>query len=345
MKLLIVTQKVDARDQLLGFFIRWIEGFARRCERVTVLCLESRAQDLPSNVHVMSMGKYHGFSKIRQAWNFYRLTYVLRHDYDAVFVHMNPIGVVVGAWWWRSLGKKVFLWYTSKGVTLKLRIATWLADGIFTASKESFRVSSSKAMVTGHGIDTTLFTPALQKKAGDGMLHILSVGRIASVKNYGTLVQAIKILNERGTRVTVTMVGEPALLADKAYEKQLKSDIARLGLGEHFHFVGKVDQRDLVGYYQSHDLFVHMSKTGSLDKSILEAMASGMQVVSSNDAARAFLPAELTVDDRDDIAVADAIERLGRRPADPQLRTYVVDHHNLDRLLDAIVSHITTFTP
>ena len=46
-KLLIITQKVDKNDQLLGFFIDWIIRFAQKFDKVTVLCLEKGEFILP----------------------------------------------------------------------------------------------------------------------------------------------------------------------------------------------------------------------------------------------------------------------------------------------------------
>ena len=57
MRLLILTQKVDINDDILGFFHRWIEEFAKRCEKVIVICLQEGRHDLPSNVKVLSLGK------------------------------------------------------------------------------------------------------------------------------------------------------------------------------------------------------------------------------------------------------------------------------------------------
>ena len=57
MNLLIMTQKVDASDPILGFFDRWIDAFAAHCPSVTVLCLEEGTHDLPSSVRVFSLGK------------------------------------------------------------------------------------------------------------------------------------------------------------------------------------------------------------------------------------------------------------------------------------------------
>jgi len=334
--LLIITQRVDENDQLLGFFVEWLKEFAKHHNRIIVLCLERGNFDLPANVSVISIGKYHGLSKLRQAWNFYSLTFGLRHEYDSVFVHMNPIGVVVGAFWWHLLGKRVFLWYTSGGVTLKLRVATRFVDGIFTASPESFRIKSNKVLVVGHGIDTDLFCPDESKKSNEDIIRILSVGRITPIKGYETLIDAATILKNSGVMFSVTIIGEPALTRDADYLKSLKSIIQSQGLSDMITFVGKVVNRNLPMYYQSHNVFVHMSQTGSLDKSILEAMACGMKVISSNDASRAFLPKELTFSANDckdlaeKIRIADKVNFNGRQ--------HVMDHHNLSRLISTLSS-------
>lgn len=57
MRLLIVTQKVDRDDDLLGFFHQWICEFAKHCDFVTVICLEKGEYALPANVRILSLGK------------------------------------------------------------------------------------------------------------------------------------------------------------------------------------------------------------------------------------------------------------------------------------------------
>ena len=64
MKLLIITQKVDRNDPILGFFHRWLEEFAKNCEQVTVICLYKREYNLPGNVKVLSLGKESGGGRI-----------------------------------------------------------------------------------------------------------------------------------------------------------------------------------------------------------------------------------------------------------------------------------------
>ena len=136
--LLIITQKVDENDQLLGFFVGWIREFEKHFGNVRVAALRAPEK------------------------NWFRLLFqilwqVPRHD--AVFVHMAPIFAIIAAPWARLWGKRVGLWYTHGTVSLKLRIAEKLVNTVFTASPESFRLPSKKVIVTGHGIDTELFQP------------------------------------------------------------------------------------------------------------------------------------------------------------------------------------------
>lgn len=333
-KLLIVTQRVDESDQLLGFFIDWIGRFARKFEKVTVLCLEKRDFDLPEKVKVLSLGKNEGVSKLGQLFNFYKYIYTLKDEYDAIFVHMNPIWVVLGGFWWRIANKKIFFWYTSGGVTAKLKLAEKLADTIFTASPESFRLSSKKVIVTGHGIDTELFKPDPSRKLEK--LSILSVGRIAEIKNYEILIRAAKILKDKNVEFSITIIGEPAIKKDLDYEQKLKALIGKLGLQINFNFLGKINHQDLIPYYQSHHVFVHLSKTGSLDKTLLEAIACGMRVLSSSDPARAFLPEEMLFNESDSEGMADKILNLSGSNTDPNLRNYIIKNHNLDKLIEKI---------
>jgi glycosyltransferase involved in cell wall biosynthesis len=259
-------------------------------------------------------------------------------NYDVVLVHMNPIWAALGGPVWRLLGNSVYLWYTHKSVTLKLRIAEWMVHGIFSASPESFRLKSRKVLFTGHGIDTDFFAPDPRVPRNNHSL--LTVGRIAPVKNLEVLVDAVALLVQQDGPLSVFIVGEPVLERDRQYESAIRSRIADARLSGRFVFAGVRVNVELLSFYRSCGVFVHMSRTGSLDKVILEAMACGARVVSSNDASRAFLPRELTFDDRNPASLATAISSALGRPVDPSLREYVVECHNLTALIARLSTHL-----
>lgn len=340
MNLLIITQKVDQDDQLLGFFIDWINEFAKKFDRVVVLCLEKGKFDLAGNVKVLSLGKDKGASKISQLLSFYKNIIGLRNEYDAVLVHMNAIWVILGSWLWHFYGKRVFFWYAHKTITFKHILAEKFSDIIFTSTPEGFRLASKKVKVVGQGIDTEKFKPDYSKRPDK--FSIISVGRIAPIKNYDILIDAAKILEDRGFNFSVTVIGEPVFSKDKNYEEKLKNKIKELGLERRFNFLGKIINNDLPRYYQSHHLYVNLSKTGSLDKTIIEAMACGINVLSSNDAARKFLPEELIVPGDDSKELAERIIKIAGKDYGPKLREYVIHNHSLKSLAEKITFLISS---
>jgi len=338
MKLLVITQKVDENDQLLGFSIGWFSRFAEKFDSITILCLEKGRFDLPGNVKVISLGKDKGDSKLKQLFTFYHSLFTLRREYDAVFVFMNAIWIVLGSWLWYLLGKKVFLWYAHKTITWKHQLAEKFSNGIFTSTPEGFRMRSKKIMVVGQGIDTDLFKPDISKRPS--RLSILSVGRIAPIKNYEVLLRAAKILRDDGVSFHITIIGEPVFPRDVEYEKELKNMVSEMGLNNTVSFVGKIINKDLPPYYQSSHIFVNLGKTGSLDKTIVEAMASGATVISSNDAAIKFLPKELVVDGDNSQNLAEKIKEVSGKDYSHQLRQYVIENHSLNNLVEKISFHV-----
>ncbi|MDE1919376.1 MAG: glycosyltransferase [Patescibacteria group bacterium] len=272
MKLLICTQAVDVGDSDLGFFVRWIEEFARRCEKVVVICLREGTHSLPHNVTIIPLGAE---GRTQRAGEFISLAWTLRNDYDAVFVHMNPEYVIAAGLLWRLMHKRIALWYTHKAVNLRLRLASVIADMIFTASKESFRLRTDKLRVMGHGIDTDFFSPDPRTARED---WLLSVGRLMKSKRHDL---AIRLAAREGRALRIAGEGpERVRLENLAHE-----------LHASVRFLGGLTQAQLRDEYRRAAYFIHTSETGSLDKVVLEALACGLPV-RTNDPALKMLENE-----------------------------------------------------
>jgi glycosyltransferase involved in cell wall biosynthesis len=271
MRLLITTQALDLDDPVLGFFHRWVEEFAKHCEQVTVICLRRGRHELPPNVRVFALG---GKGRISRAYRLLRGAYKFSGNYDAVFAHMNPEYIVVAGWLWRLMRKRAALWYTHKSVDLKLRIAVLFAGVIFTASKESFRLRSGKVRVMGHGIDTDFFFPDPGIARGG---HFLSVGRLMPTKRHDLAIRA------------AAEAGVPLRIAGDGPERAALEALAgKLGVAA--AFLGGVSQQELRDEYRRAALLIHRSETGSLDKVVLEALACGCPISTSDPALKHMEP-------------------------------------------------------
>lgn len=269
MKLLICTQAVDISDPTLGFFVRWIEEFAKHCEEITVICLRKATYTLPENVTVLSLGEAPRFLRMARLWS---ICVAQRKAYDTVFVHMNPEYIIAAGPLWGLMQKRIALWYTHKSVDLKLRIAVFWADVVFTASRESFRLPSSKVRVMGHGIDTEFFCPDAAVVRGN---WLLSVGRLMPSKRHDL---AIRRAAQEGKELHI--VGEGP-------ERQHLETLGR-ELGVRMQFLGGISQAQLRDEYRKASRLVHTSETGSLDKVVLEALACGLPVVTNDPALKAL---------------------------------------------------------
>lgn len=335
MRLLIVTQVVDSQDPVLGFFHAWIEALAERCERVEVVCLWEGKHALPENVSVHSLGKERGARpSFIYALRFYRALFRLRGTYDSVLVHMNPEYVCLAGWLWRVTGKRVVLWYVHKSVDLKLWVANIFASAIATASEESLRLSTGKKRVLGHGIDIAVYPAPHTFDLKLGMpARVLSVGRLSSTKNQMLVLEAFAAMQTAPLRSQLTVVGAPATDVDVSYEAKLKERAGQPDLVGKVTFLGGVSPDRMRDIYGANDLLLHASDTGSLDKVVLEALASGLRVVSTSDAfADGSLPVART--EKDPFTMASAALRSLEAPwGAAEARAAVASQHDLGGLI------------
>ena len=350
MKLLILTQKVDKNDDILGFFHGWIAEFAKYCEKITVVVLGVGEYDLPRNVKIFSLGKenisqkskvYKVKSKLKYIFNFYKYIWRERKNYDVVFVHMNPEYVVLGGLFWKMWRKKVGLWYTHKAVNLKLRLAEKLADIVFSASAESFRLESKKLKITGHGIDIDKFKAEGQKLKVNEKFNILYVGRISPIKNQKLLIEATDILayEYRQKDFKISLVGSPISQKDEIYQDDLKKIIKDKKLEQFIKFVGSVSNKDIVNFYNQANLSVNLCPTGGVDKTVLESMACELPVVVLNKTFKNILPDKFILKNGDARELArKIIEIIEDKKLQTEFRIKIIRQHSLDNLIKRILN-------
>jgi glycosyltransferase involved in cell wall biosynthesis len=139
---------------------------------------------------------------------------------------------------------------------------------------------------------------------GTGAFTVVTVGALAATtKGIDVLLEAVSRVS--GEQVTVVVVGEG----------QLKTSYIALAkqLGVDARFVGQVDDSaELARLLDQSSLYVCASRTEGLSRAMVEAMARGLPVVSTDVGAARELIADVDaiVPSEDSAALATAIERM-----------------------------------
>jgi len=145
--------------------------------------------------------------------------------------------------------------------------------------------------------------------------RLLVVGRLAPEKNHSELIQAIAVLRDRGYTLELSVLG------DGPERRRLERLTSQLGLREQVRFCGF--QEDVGPYLRAADFFVQPSRWEGLCRSVLEAMAESLLVVSTDVGGMADYGADLVnmIKSRgaDRHALADALERALSLPPEQVL--------------------------
>ena len=346
MKLLIITQKVDIKDDNLGFFHSWIEKFSEKLDRVYVICLWRGEYHLPDNVVVLSLGKERGTSKLGQLLRLQKHLVKTLPKIDGIFVHMGSIYALAAFPLARIFGKKIVLWYAHVKPKISF-LEEKAVSKILTPSPESCS-GSKKIVVTGHGVDTDVFKPASEVR-DKIQPSILYVGRIAPIKDLETLVEALDILVHQGKmkNIKVKLVGSPVDEEEKRYAVKLKNFIKEKNLENYIEFLGGFPYREMPKFYQESHVFVDMIAGGGAGKTHLEAMACGTPVVLCTPTFNDFLGEyknEIIFEEKNPQDLAKKLQNCLNFPEPKRktlgglLRSIVLNHHNLDSLIDKIIN-------
>jgi glycosyltransferase involved in cell wall biosynthesis len=343
MRPLMIVQLIDEYDWLRGFIVPWVRALAERVEHLHVLTLEQREARLPDNVTVYSMGKERRHRRVPELIAFHRTLNRLAPHVDVIFSHMTPRYTWLAAPYAAVFGKPQVLWFAHERVSWELRLAEWVAARIVTASPESLSLSSGKIRVLGQGIDMTHFQASSQPPPA---CWIVSVGRLAPIKNHHLLIEAAAILRKRGHRDFEVRIAGGDTPENQTYPQRLYKLVTERHLEQHVRFLGAIPYREMPSLYQQAALTVNLRRPGGMDKAVLESMACGVPVMVHNST---FLPllgherSALWCEDLAPARIADQLEPLLR--ASPQERAAVGAilaervraRHSLDGLMERLV--------
>lgn len=333
MKLLLITQVVDPKDDVLGFFCEWIIGLAaeKRTERIEVWCLrKGEWKEWPDNVrvHVLPTGR---LGRLRMLFS-----NLIWTDADTVFVHMVPIWSALGGLFWRLRGKRLVLWYTHGHASIWLRLSLPFVHRVLTATPEAFPIKTPKMLSPGHGISPSFSNVT---RIPSDRLRFIGVGRISRSKKLLESIRFFERILEREPRATFTWVGGSRDEDGRRYLQEIETYVQERGLAERVTFLGPRQHADLPELLSRADLLIHLSVTNSLDKVAPEALIAGCSLFSTNPAVGEVLPEYRWKGELHHEAAARAIE-LARHGVSHEERGRVAEMFSLERLVGKIANEL-----
>ncbi len=180
---------------------------------------------------------------------------------------------------------------------------------------------AEKVRVVRCGVDAGRFSPREGERPA-GPLVIACVAALREVKGHRFLIEACRLLRERGVDLVCDLVG------DGPERVGLEAQAAQAGLGDRVRFLGARPHEEVVGLLRRADVLVLPSITDSRGRregipvALMEGMACGLAVVASRQSGIPELVRDgetgLLSEPGDATSIAAAIERLA---SDPGLRS------------------------
>lgn len=182
------------------------------------------------------------------------------------------------------------------------------SDGLRHRLESGHGVAADRIAVERPGVDRGLFRPEAEpgKRSPGAAFRLLFVGNNFELKGLRTVLSALAMLGNRLDASLTVAGGGP--------EARYRRLAARLGIGGRVAFAGALAPATVAELYRRHDALVHPSFYDPFPLVVVEALASGLPVVTTRrTGASEVLPpdAGLLLDDpADAAALAAALFRL-----------------------------------
>jgi len=161
--------------------------------------------------------------------------------------------------------------YLSKFIWKKAKTVTTNSEGLKILAKKTS--TNQKIEVIYNGVDTKEFKPAKNKKFGK-TLKIICVARLIKRKGIDYLLKALGELKNKDYLLTI--------IGDGNEKENLKQLAKELKIKDKVNFLGAIPHSKMACYYQQNDLFVLPSLNEGMSNTILEAMACGLPIITTN---------------------------------------------------------------
>ena len=248
----------------------------------------------------------HAMNPMPFGWQFRENRKLIKAKY-VLSVHTPTIRFEEGLRDLRLTEFSLLLNHLIMSVDMVLAISKFNAGGLLQRGLPPHRLR-----IVPSGLDLDIFTPrgeSIVRK--DDSFEVLYVGRFASVKRLGDLIEAATILRNHQENFKFKLIGGQA--HDDEYHHVIR-EIKGRKLENMVQVIPPILQHELPAHYRSADVFVLPSIIEALGKVLLEAMACGTPVVGPSQGGAAELITEgmngLLYDPGDPSSMAQALLKI-----------------------------------
>lgn len=280
MKLVFITQKLAYGDPLMGFTHKWVEALAREVGELIVIANEVGEVRLPSSIAVHSLGKEKQVSKFKK---FLRLNQILRvqKNVDAIFCHQCPIYLLAALPTAKLRHIPLYLWYAHGHASTTAKMAIKFARKVFTSSPFALTLDHPQKKIMGQGVDTAFWQNPNKAYSTDA-IRLAHVGRLSPVKNIIAMIELVAKLKNRGRKVQLDLIGDPATVSDQNYLLTLQKQARSWNVASNIHFLGGMDHEKIKATLRESDYTLNFSTSNAIDKSLIETACAGLIPVTQN---------------------------------------------------------------
>jgi len=164
------------------------------------------------------------------------------------------------------------LWFAKKIVLLSQASVDRIKQ------KMGWLVRKEKLVIIPNGMNLAKYQPVYHRTTTSRQLAIGMQSRLQPIKDHPTLLRAFKKVRELLPDYPVSL----HIAGDGETMQAIKSLISELGLNDSVYLHGRLNEKELLSFMQSLDIYVHATFGEMMSNSIMQAMACGLPIIASD---------------------------------------------------------------
>lgn len=255
---------------------------------------------------------------------------------------------------------KIKIIFTSTAQRHHTQFTRWLIkqmDGIIsTCNAAAAYLENPADIIVAHGIDANTYHPANNKAESwaqlglPGKYGIGIFGRVREQKGLDRLIDAALPLLKKHPDFTIVITGQ-VQKKDQAYFDAQMAKVQHAGLQQQVVYLGELPFAEIPALVRAMTIVTALSRNEGFGLTVLEAMASGVAVLTSDAGAWPEVVREgidgHTVSSRDNKTLSDTLAAMLASPESLKLmgnngRQRIEQHYTVEREAESLVNYFKT---